>query len=384
MIYKTVDIKPMQRLDRSLISIGSWLRSIDTQVVSFIYSDWKDWGTKDVSFHQHQYHSDIPEWTYQRNTATRYQNKFLKEKKWYQHLGLSIPSWHTSRDWRSPLPGLTLNPRFGALASQDGTVALSHVFCDAVYRPLGKNTARSVRSYPFPSIQLPEGLGQFWATSYQLSTALAVLLPIAINAVQAPKIVNLLPQASFPVTSGAGVKLQAGSTNLKMKAATPAASQSQTVKAVSPVRYALSKPTGRIANIQNYTLPAKGDFTSAYGMRWGRMHRGIDIAGPIGTPIVAAAGGKVLTAGWGEDGFGNKVEIQHPDGTITLYAHTSRVLTRVGAIVQQGQQIAEIGSTGSSTGPHLHFQIHPGGKEAVDPLFFFAGNKMLAAAAPDL
>jgi hypothetical protein len=91
MIYKTVDIKPLQTLDRSLISIGSWLRSIDTQVVSFMHSEWKDWGAKDVSFPQHQYHTDIPEWTYQRNTAARYPDKFLKGKKWYQHLGLSTP-----------------------------------------------------------------------------------------------------------------------------------------------------------------------------------------------------------------------------------------------------------------------------------------------------
>ncbi len=144
------------------------------------------------------------------------------------------------------------------------------------------------------------------------------------------------------------------------------------------VRRSLSKPTGKIANIQSYTLPAKGEFTSGYGMRWGRTHRGIDIAGPIGTPIIAAAAGKVVTAGWSEDGFGNKVEIQHPDGTITLYAHTSRVLTRVGARVRQGQQIAEMGNSGFSTGPHLHFQIHPGGKTAVDPMFFFSKNKTLS------
>jgi murein DD-endopeptidase MepM/ murein hydrolase activator NlpD len=384
MIYKTVDIKPLQTLDRSLISIGSWLRSVDTQVVSFMHSEWKDWGAKDVSIPKHESHADIPEWTYQRSTAVRYPDKFLKEKKWYQHLDLSVPSWHTSRDWRSPFPGLTLNQRLGTSASQAGTVALSHGWGDSVYRSLGKNTVHNVKSNPFPSIQLPTGLGQFWATSYQLSTALAVLLPIAINAAQAPNIANLLPQAPFPVNFEIW-RSQTGNTGLAMKVATPITKPTQTVKkAASPVRYAFTKPTGRIANIQSYTLPAKGDFTSAYGMRWGRMHRGIDIAGPIGTPILAAAGGKVVTAGWGEDGFGNKVEIQHPDGTVTLYAHASRVLTKIGATVQQGQQIAEIGSTGASTGPHLHFQIHPGGKDAVDPLFFFAGNKMLASAAPDL
>jgi murein DD-endopeptidase MepM/ murein hydrolase activator NlpD len=376
MIYKTVDIKPMQKLDQPLISIGGWLRSIDTQIVSFIHSEWKDWSAKDVSFPQHQHHSDIPEWTYQPNAATRSSDKSLKQKKWYQHLGISMPSWHTSHDWRNTVPGLTLSPTFGLLSSQGGVITGNHASDYSIHQPLGKNTALNLKSNPFPSLHLPEGLSQFWATSYQLSTALAVLLPIAVNAAQAPNILNLLTQA-LPVNP------KTVSTGAVMPA--PAKPATQTItKAPSSVRYSFTKPTGQIANIQSYALPAKGDFTSAYGMRWGRMHRGIDIAGPIGTPILAAASGKVLTAGWGEDGFGNKVEIQHPDGTITLYAHTSRVLTRVGAIVHQGQQIAEMGSTGSSTGPHLHFQIHPGGKDTVDPLFFFAGNKMLKSAQPDL
>lgn len=117
-----------------------------------------------------------------------------------------------------------------------------------------------------------------------------------------------------------------------------------------------------------YIWPAKGVFTSGYGPRWGRMHRGIDIAGPVGTPIVAAAEGEVISAGWNSGGYGNLVKIRHFDGTITLYAHNSKIHVRRGQFVQQGQHIANMGSTGFSTGPHLHFEIHPQGQKAVNPL----------------
>ncbi|MFM1841837.1 MAG: lipoprotein NlpD, partial [Cyanobacteriota bacterium] len=116
-----------------------------------------------------------------------------------------------------------------------------------------------------------------------------------------------------------------------------------------------------------YSWPAKGVLTSGYGRRWGRMHRGIDIAGPIGTPIVAAASGEVISAGWNAGGFGKLVKIRHADGSITYYAHNNRILVRKGDYVQQGQQVAEMGSTGRSTGPHLHFEIRPDGKSAINP-----------------
>ncbi|WP_338460832.1 peptidoglycan DD-metalloendopeptidase family protein [Synechococcus elongatus] len=119
-----------------------------------------------------------------------------------------------------------------------------------------------------------------------------------------------------------------------------------------------------------YIWPARGILSSGYGWRWGRMHRGIDIAGPVGTPIVAAAAGVVVTAGWNSGGYGNLVEIQHPNGSLTLYAHNNRILVRPGERVQQGQIVAEMGSTGRSTGPHLHFEVHPRGNGAVNPIAY--------------
>lgn len=119
-----------------------------------------------------------------------------------------------------------------------------------------------------------------------------------------------------------------------------------------------------------YIWPAKGTFTSGYGPRWGRMHRGIDIAAPTGTPIFAAASGEVIEAGWNSGGYGNLVKIRHGDGSVTLYAHNSRIMVRKGQQVKQGQQISAMGSTGFSTGPHLHFEVHPKGQGAVNPIAF--------------
>jgi hypothetical protein len=98
------------------------------------------------------------------------------------------------------------------------------------------------------------------------------------------------------------------------------------------------------------------------------QHEGIDIAGAIGTPIIAAASGKVFKAGWDDWGLGNFIEIQHPDGSMTVYGHNNRLLVSKGQTVTQGQIIAEMGSTGNSTAPHLHFEFYQNSKLAVDPL----------------
>ncbi|WP_414752745.1 peptidoglycan DD-metalloendopeptidase family protein [Anabaena sp. CCY 9910] len=114
--------------------------------------------------------------------------------------------------------------------------------------------------------------------------------------------------------------------------------------------------------------PTKGVLTSGYGWRWGRMHRGIDIANAVGTPVFAAADGVVEKSGWNKGGYGNLVDIRHPDGSLTRYAHNSRLLVQAGQQVRQGQQIAAMGSTGFSTGPHTHFEIHKSGKGAINPI----------------
>lgn len=115
-----------------------------------------------------------------------------------------------------------------------------------------------------------------------------------------------------------------------------------------------------------FILPASGTISSQYGARWGRTHKGIDIAAPTGTPIYAADEGKVVYAAYHNGGFGNMVQIDHGNGFKTYYAHCSELLVSVGDTVAKGDLIAKIGSTGRSTGAHCHFEIITGG-ESVNP-----------------
>ena len=110
-------------------------------------------------------------------------------------------------------------------------------------------------------------------------------------------------------------------------------------------------------------------FTSGFKMRWGRLHGGVDLAVPEGTPVYAADNGKVIVAGNLGDGYGNYIILDHQNGYKTLYAHNSELLVTVGDVVAQGEQIALSGNTGNSTGPHVHFEIQVN-DEKVDPQQF--------------
>ncbi|WP_082727336.1 peptidoglycan DD-metalloendopeptidase family protein [Nostoc sp. NIES-3756] len=125
-----------------------------------------------------------------------------------------------------------------------------------------------------------------------------------------------------------------------------------------------------------YIWPAKGVLTSGYGWRWGRMHRGIDIAAPVGTPIYASADGVVEQARFNKGGYGLLVDIRHPDGSMTRYGHNSKLFVQKGQQVRQGQHIANMGNTGFSTGPHSHFEIHASGKGAINPIAMLPSNRI--------
>jgi murein DD-endopeptidase MepM/ murein hydrolase activator NlpD len=110
----------------------------------------------------------------------------------------------------------------------------------------------------------------------------------------------------------------------------------------------------------------QGTITSGYGPRWGRMHEGLDIAGGSGTPIAAARAGTVILAGY-SGGYGNLVVVDHGGGLSTAYAHLSSISVSVGQGVGQGTVVGGMGTTGNSTGVHLHFEVRVGGA-AVNPL----------------
>ena len=117
----------------------------------------------------------------------------------------------------------------------------------------------------------------------------------------------------------------------------------------------------------SYIKPLSGGrFTSGFKFRWGRMHKGVDWACPIGTAIKASSSGTVTKAGWGS-GYGYVVYINHDDGRQTRYGHLSKILVKTGQRVNQGDKIALSGNTGRSTGPHVHFEILINGSQ-VNPL----------------
>ena len=107
--------------------------------------------------------------------------------------------------------------------------------------------------------------------------------------------------------------------------------------------------------------------SSRYGSRWGKTHKGLDIAASTGTSIKAAASGTVTTAGWNSGGYGYLIVISHGNGVQTYYGHCSSILVKEGQTVSQGDVIGKVGSTGRSTGSHLHFEIRVNGT-AYNPL----------------
>ena len=117
-----------------------------------------------------------------------------------------------------------------------------------------------------------------------------------------------------------------------------------------------------------FIWPCDGVVVSGFGMRWGRMHEGVDIGCAYGTPNRAAASGTVIYSGW-LGGYGNLVVVDHGNGLSTAYAHASSLLVGVGQSVAQGETVSLVGSTGNSSGPHLHFEVRVNG-QAVDPLFY--------------
>lgn len=145
--------------------------------------------------------------------------------------------------------------------------------------------------------------------------------------------------------------------------------QEEAVQAMAKGERLVAERAAREAEARRplFVLPAKGRFTSGYGARWGTTHWGIDIANSIGTPIYAAADGVVVESG-PASGFGLWVRLLHPDGTSTVYGHINRSLVEEGERVQAGEEIAEMGNRGHSTGPHLHFEVWNADGEKVNPL----------------
>ncbi|MBE6058204.1 M23 family metallopeptidase [Clostridium sporogenes] len=115
-------------------------------------------------------------------------------------------------------------------------------------------------------------------------------------------------------------------------------------------------------------MPTSGCITSKFGKRWGKFHKGLDIGAPSGNAIYSSLDGRVIYSGW-EEGYGKVIKIKHNSELITIYAHCSKLYVKVGQYIKKGEKIGEVGSTGRSTGPHVHFELRKN-NEPCDPLIY--------------
>lgn len=165
-----------------------------------------------------------------------------------------------------------------------------------------------------------------------------------------------------------------GSTDgMQIVSVTPTANSTVHSEEITKAAAFAQERADREARLQRpmFVKPTSGMLTSNFGYRWGVLHGGIDIANSIGTPVYAASDGVVIDAG-PTGGYGIWVKLRHSDGTVTLYAHLSATLVDVGQRVWAGDQIAKMGNTGNSTGPHTHFEVLQNGTDRVDPLAWLA------------
>ncbi|MGN6331981.1 MAG: M23 family metallopeptidase [Motilibacteraceae bacterium] len=151
---------------------------------------------------------------------------------------------------------------------------------------------------------------------------------------------------------------------LKVEAQRQAAAKALAERKAAAARAAREAARPRLVlPVASYTLTAR--FHQRSGLWSSGSHTGLDFAAPTGTPVRAVADGVVVSAGW-DGAYGNKIVVRHADGTTTWYCHLSAYVVRGGA-VKAGEVIGRVGSTGNTTGPHLHLEVHPGGGGPVDP-----------------
>jgi murein DD-endopeptidase MepM/ murein hydrolase activator NlpD len=208
-------------------------------------------------------------------------------------------------------------------------------------------------------------VGATAAGAYSMATATDEASSTAVLAVDEATL------AGAPTTGSVG--------GMQVIAVTPAASTAVHTEEIQKAAAFAQERADREARLQRpmFVMPTRGVWTSGFGYRWGALHAGIDIANAIGTPILAASDGVVISAG-PYAGYGNMVKLRHADGTVTLYGHLSSIGVDVGQRVWAGDQIAKMGNTGNSTGPHLHFEVHVNGTDRVDPTGWLAKRGLSA------
>lgn len=200
-----------------------------------------------------------------------------------------------------------------------------------------------------------------------MSRAVVAAMALALCLLQAPLAGRPAPPPPLPWPSVAAMEQNVAHVR-QLTSVTPSrpagpGTHSMPARDVRPTRDAVAVASRSRPAL---TWPLAGPITSRFGPRWGRMHAGIDIGAPAGTPVVAAAAGVVRRVAW-IGGYGYTVEIGHGGGVTTFYGHLSRALVHPDQEVEKGEPVGSVGTTGRVTGPHLHFELRLDG-EPVDPL----------------
>jgi murein DD-endopeptidase MepM/ murein hydrolase activator NlpD len=182
-----------------------------------------------------------------------------------------------------------------------------------------------------------------------------------------PEVSSAGSPAAEPPVAGVSELVKAADLHARAVAA------ARTAEAAPPADPPTARTTTGAEAAADAVQMVAGRVSSGFGGRWGRSHNGIDIAAPIGTPIRAPLPGEVIASG-PASGFGMWVRVRHDDGTVTTYGHVNRSLVRVGEQVTAGEEIAEVGNRGRSTGPHLHMEVQTPGGTTVNPRPWLDGH----------
>ena len=265
---------------------------------------------------------------------------------------------------------------FNQIGLQDGLIAAKLKQLEGQMRVARRKTAATKKEVSAATAALERKLEERRAAQAALAAEeraveaaradkRALLANVRDDRQDAEESVDDLVAASAQVAATIQARAQAvarARASASTSASSPASAESSSA---SPAGDTGETSGGGAVSSSGLIWPVSGPITSGFGMRWGRMHAGIDIGAPAGTPVQAAASGLVIYAGW-MSGYGNLVVIEHGNGLATAYGHLSAIWLG-GGPVSQGQGIGAVGCTGSCTGDHLHFEVRVNGAP-VDPL----------------
>jgi murein DD-endopeptidase MepM/ murein hydrolase activator NlpD len=251
---------------------------------------------------------------------------------------------------------------FNQIGLQDGLIAAKLKQLEGQMRVARRKTAATKKEVSAAQAALA---AEERAVEAARADKRALLANVRDDRQDAEESVDDLVAASAQVAATIQARAQAvarARASASTSASSPASAESSSA---SPAGDTGETSGGGAVSSSGLIWPVSGPITSGFGMRWGRMHAGIDIGAPAGTPVQAAASGLVIYAGW-MSGYGNLVVIEHGNGLATAYGHLSAIWLG-GGPVSQGQGIGAVGCTGSCTGDHLHFEVRVNGAP-VDPL----------------